>query len=98
MSSFLAKLVLVVAALYLLLGVFHATSSSLPHGNEKNTLPGVECGDDLMKIIGRKEGKFGCQGEIVSNKIVPVRRSLRLILKSSPPSPIKNAQKSQKRS
>lgn len=70
----------------------------MAQGNEKNTLSGVECGDDLTKIIGRKEGEFGCQSEIVSNKIVPVRRSLRLILKSSPPSPIKNARKSQKRS
>ncbi|RXH77683.1 hypothetical protein DVH24_039654 [Malus domestica] len=95
MSSFLEKLVLVVAALYLLLCVFPATSSSLPHGNEKNTLSHVGCGDGLTKIIGRKEVKCGYQSEIVSNKVVPVRRSLRLILTLSPPSPIKNAPKSQ---
>ncbi|KAM0979488.1 hypothetical protein EV2_015834 [Malus domestica] len=95
MSSFLAKLVLLVAALYLLLGVFPATSSSLPHVNEKNTLSQVDCGDGSTTMIGRKEGKFGSQSEIVSKKTVPVRRSLRLILKSSPPSPIKNPTKSQ---
>ncbi|KAL6281060.1 hypothetical protein ACE6H2_017941 [Prunus campanulata] len=96
MRSFLAMLVLALVAVYLLLGVFPATSTLLPQaeGGEKSTLSQVDCRDGLRKIIGRKEGSFGCQSDFVSKKIVPIR-SLRITLTSSPPSPIKNLPKSQ---
>lgn len=67
----------------------------LAEGGEKSsTLSQVDCRDGLRKIIGRKEGIFGCQSDFVSKKIVPIR-SLRITLTSSPPSPIKNLPKSQ---
>ncbi|KAM1080718.1 hypothetical protein ACFX1X_015596 [Malus domestica] len=97
MSSFLAKLVLAVVTVYLLLGVFPATSSSvvLLHGAEKSSLSSDDCRGGWRKIIWRKEGSFGCLSKIVSKKTVPIRRSLRKIVTSSRPSPLKNPHKSQ---
>lgn len=64
-------------------------------GAEKSTLSSVDCRSGLRKIIWRKEGSFGCLSKIVSKKTVPIRRSLRKIVTSSPPSPLKNPNKSQ---
>ncbi|CAL9030996.1 unnamed protein product [Prunus brigantina] len=53
MSSFMEKFVLVVVAVYLLVGVSSATSTLLCHGGEKS-LSHIDCRDGMGKIIGRK--------------------------------------------
>ncbi|KAM5558853.1 hypothetical protein ABKV19_020498 [Rosa sericea] len=83
-----AKLALAVIAIYLLVGAFPATSALVPHGDEKSSWH-VDCIHGLTRILGRKEGNFGCQNVIVSKKIVPTR-SLKVTSKSPPPPPTKN--------
>ncbi|KAL6180275.1 hypothetical protein ACLB2K_046939 [Fragaria x ananassa] len=96
MGGFPAKLVLVLVAVYLLLGLLPATSTIFHHAEDgEKSIWHVDCRHGLMKIHGRKQGSFGCQNGMINKKIVPTR-SLRVMVTSrAPPSPVKNKATSQ---
>ncbi|PRQ17239.1 hypothetical protein RchiOBHm_Chr7g0192821 [Rosa chinensis] len=96
MSGFPAKMVLVLVAVYLLLGFLPATSALLSHAEDgEKSLWHVDCRHGLMKILGRKEGYFGGQNGFVSKKIVPTRSLRVMVTSKAPPSPVKNKATSQ---
>ncbi|KAM5571949.1 hypothetical protein ABKV19_012165 [Rosa sericea] len=86
MSGFPKKLVLAVVAIYLLVGLLPVNSAVFSDGGERS-LWHIDCRDGLKKRTGRREGNFGCQGDIAS--------SLRTTL-SPPPPPFKSKAGSQR--
>ncbi|GMY14916.1 putative polyamine aminopropyl transferase [Fagus crenata] len=91
MSSFPAKLMAAVLAIFLLVGDFSATSALLPYGGRKSLWPVSDSRDGSMKTVPIEEGSS--EGLNINSKKIVSFRSLRVSL-SPPPSPFKNPQKS----